>query len=184
MNLRFDLSNPLRSQLLKRAYEAVQSMNYRLVRRIEIILDVLDGREMEGSAERYGVSTETVRLYIYEFILKQMASLVYKRPPGRPSKLTKSQRKELCQWIDEGPEKSGYECGHGFKHSDSLTCRGPKDLHLVFQPTLNKPEFVASFSWADISGRSHEEFVRLVSEFQSQMSAAVGESNVKIKVGA
>jgi transposase len=111
MNLRFDLSNPLRSQLLKRVYEAVQSMNYRLVRRIEIILDVLDGREMEGSAERYGVSTETVRLYIYEFILKQMASLVYKRPPGRPSKLTKSQRKELCQWIDEGPEKCGYDCG-------------------------------------------------------------------------
>jgi transposase len=111
MKLRFNLSNPLRSQLLKRTYEAVQSMNYRLVRRIEIILDVLDGREMAESAERYGVSTATVQLYIYEFILKQMASLVYKRPPGRPSKLTKSQRKELCQWIDEGPEKSGYECG-------------------------------------------------------------------------
>ena len=111
MNIRFNLSNPLRSHLLQRMYEAVRGANYRLVRRIEIILDVLDGRQMEESAERYGVTIETVRMYIYEFILKQMGSLVYKRPPGRPSKLTKSQRKELCQWIDDGPEKCGYDYG-------------------------------------------------------------------------
>ena len=111
MNLRFSLSNPLRSHLLQRMCEAVQRMNYRLVRRIEIILDVMDGQEMEASAKRYGVSLQTVEHYIYQFILKQMASLVYKRPSGRPSKLTKSQRKELCRCIDDGPEKCGYDCG-------------------------------------------------------------------------
>ena len=76
MNIRFNLSNALRSHLLKRMYEAVQGMNYRLVRRIEIILDVLDGRALEESAERYGVTVESVRHYVYEFILKQMASFV------------------------------------------------------------------------------------------------------------
>jgi transposase len=36
---------------------------------------------------------------------------VYKRPSGRPPKLTKSQRKELSRLIDEGPESAGYDCG-------------------------------------------------------------------------
>lgn len=111
MVLRFSLSNPLRSHLQQRMYEAVQSQNYRLVRRIEIILEVLDGQEIAASAERNGVSETTARHYVIEFILKQMASLRYQRPPGRPSKLTKSQRKELCDCIDQGPEACGYDCG-------------------------------------------------------------------------
>ena len=111
MILRFSLSNPLRSHLQQRLYEAVQSGNYRLVRRIEIILDVLDGRDMAESAERYGVSEASVRHYVSEFILKRVASLCYQRPPGRPSRLTKSQRKVLCGYIDQGPEACGYDCG-------------------------------------------------------------------------
>jgi transposase len=38
-------------------------------------------------------------------------SLKYRRPPGRPAKLSKPQKKELGALLDEGPEKAGYDCG-------------------------------------------------------------------------
>jgi transposase len=49
--------------------------------------------------------------YINAFILRRFESLVYRRPSGRPAKLTPSQRKELAKWIDEGPEAMGYDGG-------------------------------------------------------------------------
>jgi transposase len=49
--------------------------------------------------------------YVNAFLLKGLNSLVYKRPPGRPPKLTKTQRKELAEAIDAGPEQAGYDCG-------------------------------------------------------------------------
>jgi len=40
-----------------------------------------------------------------------MASLVYKAPPGRPSKLTKTQRQQLADWIKASPQDIGYTAG-------------------------------------------------------------------------
>ena len=45
-----------------------------------------------------------MRHYFHAFILKGLHSLVYKRPPGRPPRLTKTQRKELAALIESGPE--------------------------------------------------------------------------------
>jgi len=44
-------------------------------------------------------------------LFKGMASLVYKSPPGRPSKLTKTQRQQLAEWIKASPQDSGYTSG-------------------------------------------------------------------------
>lgn len=44
-------------------------------------------------------------------MLKRLDSLVYQRPPGRPGKLSKTQRKVLAKLIERGPEKAGYDCG-------------------------------------------------------------------------
>jgi transposase len=40
-----------------------------------------------------------------------MASLTYKRPPGRPGKLTKTQRRELAALIKAGPQAAGDTSG-------------------------------------------------------------------------
>src|SRR5262249_7416248 len=40
-----------------------------------------------------------------------MASLTSKRPPGRPSKLTKTQRRERAALIKAGPQAAGYTSG-------------------------------------------------------------------------
>lgn len=111
MNIRIVLGKSLRKELLEVIKKAVRSMNYRLVKRIEIILDVIDGHSYEETAERFGVHIKSVSEYLTSFILKGMASLQYKRPPGRPSGLSKTQKKELCERIDAGPEANGYDCG-------------------------------------------------------------------------
>jgi hypothetical protein len=43
---------------------------------------------------------QTVRDYRNRFLVKYLASLTYKRPPGRPSKLTKTQRRELAESLN------------------------------------------------------------------------------------
>lgn len=111
MNIRISANRHLRKELLTRFDEAVRKNRVRLAKRIMVILDVLDGISFEDAAERFGLDLRTVSDYVFQFILRRMDSLVYRRPPGRPSKLTKSQRKELCDLIDAGPEVAGYQCG-------------------------------------------------------------------------
>jgi hypothetical protein len=79
-------------------------------------------------------------------------------------------------------EQNGYQCRPNIKHAEELTCHGPKDLYLAFRPALNKPEFIATFSWVDSSDRTHAEFVHLVAQFRAQMSTVVGDQNVQVKV--
>ena len=57
------------------------------------------------------VSTETARSWLKSYLLDNIAGLNSKRSPGRPSKLTKAQKKSLANIIDEGPEKSGFPGG-------------------------------------------------------------------------
>jgi transposase len=59
----------------------------------------------------FGLGEQTVRDYRNHFLWQGIASLVYQRPPGRPSKLTKTQRKELAGWLESGPQAAGYTSG-------------------------------------------------------------------------
>jgi transposase len=62
-------------------------------------------------AQMWNLGDQTVRDYRNAFLVKGMTSLAYKRPPGRPSKLTKTQRRELAEWIKAGPQAAGYTSG-------------------------------------------------------------------------
>ncbi len=45
---------------------------------------------------------------MHAFVLRGEASLAYRSPPGRPTKLSKSQRDELHHHLLAGPEEAGY----------------------------------------------------------------------------
>jgi len=62
-------------------------------------------------AEMLHVGEQTVRDDRNRFLVQSMASLTYKRPPGRPGKLTKTQRRELAALIKAGPQAAGYTSG-------------------------------------------------------------------------
>ena len=97
--------------LLERLRQAYAQGRLRMIKRIHAILYILDGKSVTEVAEILSLSKQCIYNYIKAFLLKRLDSLQYKRPPGRPRKLTKTQRKELRKLIDEGPEAAGYDCG-------------------------------------------------------------------------
>jgi transposase len=101
----------MKDALLQHLQQAYAKGQLRLIKRIHALLFIIDGKSPEEAADILGLSRSSVYNYLKVFLLKRMNSLKYKRPPGRPSKLTKTQRKELCQLIDDGPEAAGYDCG-------------------------------------------------------------------------
>jgi hypothetical protein len=95
-------------------------------------------------------------------------------------RLDASNRKRVEDAFKSFSERNGYQCRAHVKRVEEIKCRGPKDLHLLFQPAMNKAEFVAEFTWVDSSDRTHQEFMRHVAQFKSDLAAAVGENNVRI----
>lgn len=111
MRIRISLKPGDWERLLNCLHQAYAKGQLRLVKRIHALIDVLNGKAVEEIAKTLKLGESTVYGYVKAFILRSFASLVYRRPRGRPPKLTQSQRKELATWIDEGPEAMGYDCG-------------------------------------------------------------------------
>lgn len=94
------------------------------VKRVLALLSLGAGQFAEDVAEILRVSLETIRQAIHKFFSGGATELKSKSRPGRPSKLTKTQRKELSKFITMGPEKMGFP---GF------CWRTPMIQHLVLQ---------------------------------------------------
>lgn len=93
---------------MARLHSAYQHSQVRLVKRIHALLAVVADASVAEVAELLDLGEQTVRDYVCAFIGHDVASLSYKRPCGRPPKLTKTQRKELTDLITAGPEAAGY----------------------------------------------------------------------------
>lgn len=111
MQIRISLKSRRYQELIQRLHAAYAKGQLRLVKRIHALLYIVDGETVQAVVAILGLSEQSVYNYVTAFLLKGLDSLVYQRPSGRPPKLTKSQRKELGRWIDEGPEAAGYDCG-------------------------------------------------------------------------
>jgi transposase len=114
MSFTLQLSSFTRKQLYRRLQQAYASGSLKLIKRIHVLLALAQGQSVSDVAEMLSLGEQTVRDYRNQYLFKGMASLVYKAPPGRPSKLTKAQRQQLAQWIKASPQDSGYTsgCGH------------------------------------------------------------------------
>ncbi len=83
----------------------------RVVRRVQALLEVGTGRPVPLVAARLGLSVATVYGWLQAFIVVGEASLRYGRSPGRPGKLTPSQKKRLSELLAAGPLAAGYPSG-------------------------------------------------------------------------
>ena len=79
-----------------------------MCKRILAILAVSDRTPYPIVAATLKVSKEAIRLWVNTLLYKGVESLKSKKPSGRPSKLTKTQKKELESLIIEGPTKAGF----------------------------------------------------------------------------
>src|SRR5215510_4079006 len=105
------LSSFTRKQLYRRLQQAYASGSLKLVKRIHALLALAQGQSVSNVAEMLSLGEQTVRDYRHQYLFKGMASLVYKAPAGRPSKLTKTQRQQLSEWIKARPQDAGYTSG-------------------------------------------------------------------------
>jgi transposase len=78
------------------------------VKRIMTILMLCSKNSLDDVSSLLKISREAIRAWLKAFLLKGVGGLNSKKSSGRPSKLTKSQRAELVQLIQDGPEKSGF----------------------------------------------------------------------------
>jgi transposase len=105
------LSAFTRKHLYRRLQQAYASGSLKLIKRIHALLALAQGQSVSDVAQMLSLGEQTVRDYRNQYLFKGMASLVYKAPPGRPSKLTKTQRQQLAKWIKASPQDSGYTSG-------------------------------------------------------------------------
>lgn len=108
MQYRIRLSNHVRQSLVEQLARAYRAAHLRLVKRIHALLYIVEGKSVAEVSELLHLGEQTVRDYVHRFILKGAESLRYRRPPGRPPRLNKSERKELAELITAGPEAAGY----------------------------------------------------------------------------
>ena len=105
------LSSFTRKQLYRRLQQAYASGSLKLVKRLHALLALAQGQNVHEVAEMLALGEQTVRDYRNAFLIHGMASLVYKAPPGRPSKRTKTQRQPLAEWIKARPQDCGSPSG-------------------------------------------------------------------------
>lgn len=111
MQIRITLTNQTRKAVQAWLQQAYKAGDIRLVRRIHALLGLARGESVAEVATTLGLGEQTVRDYFHAFVQRGVESLVYRRPPGRPAKLSKSQRQEIEQLIEAGPAAAGYTAG-------------------------------------------------------------------------
>lgn len=112
MNMRITISRQTvkaMSQQLKGAYDRGDT---RLVRRISVLLEVLEaGQSVASVSAKWKIGPACIYDWAHELMLNGTASLTYQRKGGRVPKLSVSQKKQLCEWLDGSPQAVGFVNG-------------------------------------------------------------------------
>ncbi len=109
LHFRLTLSSHQRETLYRRLGGARQRGDQRAVTRILAILALDEGLDLEEVAQVFKVSMQTLRNWVKRLMAQGIEALLqFNKSPGRPSKLTKTQRRELCELIDAGPAAAGF----------------------------------------------------------------------------
>lgn len=98
-------------RLQKELEKAYACGDERAVRRLSVLLMIGNRIALETILSVWNVSQQTVYNWLNDFLVYRWDSLEYRKAPGRPPRLTKSQKRDLSKWIEDGPEACGYPTG-------------------------------------------------------------------------
>jgi transposase len=101
----------LRQQLYRRLHQAYVSGLLRVVKRLHTLLAIAEGMAVHEVAPMLDLGAQPVRDSLNRCLWQGVASVVYQRPPVRPAKLTKTQRKALAAFIEANPPAAGDPSG-------------------------------------------------------------------------
>jgi transposase len=110
VNPRIQLTRPTVKAMQERLHHAYERGDLRLVRRISVLLEHGLHQIPVSTVNKYwDVSVSCIYMWLNELLVHGVGSLVYHHGGGRPAKLTPTQKKQLCAWIDAGPQAAGFE---------------------------------------------------------------------------
>lgn len=96
-------------KLLNDKLRKAQAMgNIPEAKRLMAILALGNQEDVRATASILRVTVEAIHGWVKKFLLHGIHGLRSRKPTGRPSQLTKSQKKELTELIEGGPEKAGF----------------------------------------------------------------------------
>lgn len=111
MQLSIHFRNVTVKALTQRLEGAYRRGDVRLVKHLMALLDIAQDIPVATVAQRLRVSEGSVYRWLKAFLLEGYASLVYRASPGRPAKLTKTQKTRLKMLVTAGPEEAGFPTG-------------------------------------------------------------------------
>lgn len=83
----------------------------RAVRRLSVLVMIGERMTLALILTTWNVCQQTVYNWLNAFLSERWDSLKYGKAPGRPPRLTKTQKRQLYDWVKDGPEKAGYRTG-------------------------------------------------------------------------
>jgi len=108
---RISFSKGTVKRLKQELNEAYVRGDLRAVRRLSVLVMIGERMALAVILAAWNVSQQTVYTWLNEFVTNRWNSLRYGKAPGRPARLTKSQKSQLSAWIEAGPEACGYPTG-------------------------------------------------------------------------
>lgn len=108
MNFSIRFTRPTVKLLIQRRKEAYAAGDLRLIRQISALLELAQGRKVAQGAEAFAVARQSIYNWLKALLEHGLDSLVYHQSPGRPPKLTKTQRRRLTELVRAGPLAAGY----------------------------------------------------------------------------
>ena len=108
-SIRLSVTQATHRALQTRLKEVYRKGDSRLARRVTALLLFAEGYCVTGVAELLGVTRQTVYTWLRALMLEGLSSLHYRKSPGRPGRLTKTQKQELVVLIKAGPQAAGFE---------------------------------------------------------------------------
>jgi transposase len=107
-SIRITFTNTTQQQLQKGLDRAYRHGDRRLVKRITALLSLAYQHSVAQAAAIASVTRKSVYTWLHAFVARGLASLQYPKAPGRPPRLTKTQKRELIAAVRAGPEAAGY----------------------------------------------------------------------------
>lgn len=111
MNISISFSGATIKSLRQRLGQAYAAGDARLVRRVVVMLGLAEGIPVTQLAETHSLSRQALYAWLKAFMLEGVDSLNYRRAPGRPPRLSKTQRRRLTELVKAGPLAAGFPTG-------------------------------------------------------------------------
>lgn len=109
--MRIRISAELSKQLTATLSQAYRAGDLRLARRVIGLLAIGRGEAVPSIAETVGVSPGSVYAWLKALLVEGVAGLRVQWRGGRPSKLTRTQKRRLVELVKVGPRAAGYPTG-------------------------------------------------------------------------